>query len=314
MAHNDASATVLLSTHNGAEHLPSLLDSLLEQDYSPLRILVRDDASHDDTGVILATYAKNHPDRFTLLAVGTDTAIGAKAGFASLMQSAWESHPDSAYYLFCDQDDVWHPQKTSALVDAISGCDPALPALAYCDMRVVDDGGSVIAPSFLNYQRLQGQSPLTRLLVQNHVSGCASLFNRAALDLACPLPDEALMHDWWLALLACATGSIHFCERDLVDYRQHARNVVGASGYSAGDLLRRGLRGQGTRLQQLYSQADALLIRLESRNAGPAAEIRAFCQSAGYSFPRRAFRLWRGGYTRRGWLRNLPLLLGAPGR
>jgi hypothetical protein len=61
------------------------------------------------------------------------------------------------------------------------------------------------------------------------------LVNRKLLDVALPLPEEALMHDWWLALCAAVFGHIGYIEKPLVKYRQHGKNEVGAK--HLGDFL-----------------------------------------------------------------------------
>jgi hypothetical protein len=228
------------------------------------------------------------------------------------MQAALDDERCGQYFLFCDQDDIWHPGKISALVDALNGCEDAQPALSFCDMHVVDASANRIADSFLDYQRLPQAGSLARLLVQNHISGCACLFNRAALALANPLPSAVLMHDWWLALLTAAAGEIRFCERALVDYRQHGKNAVGAAGYNARYLLKRAAGNRGVRLGELYRQADALSTRLTERGRALPDELADFSATAGLRQPRRALSLWRGGFIRRGWARNLPLIFGSP--
>jgi len=73
------------------------------------------------------------------------------------------------------------------------------------------------------------------LLTQNFVTGCTVLVNRRLLDIALPIPEEALMHDWWLALCAAVFGHIGFVDKPLVKYRQHGNNEVGAKHF--GDFL-----------------------------------------------------------------------------
>ena len=181
-------------------------------------------------------------------------------------------------------------------------------------MQVVDASLNSVAASFLDYQRLPRAEGLPRLLVQNHISGCACLFNRAALALSNPLPTEALMHDWWVALLTAAAGEIRFCEHALVDYRQHGGNTVGASRYNARYILRRAAGNRGVRLSELYRQAAAIGARLAQRGCALPDELADFSATARLSLPRRAWSLWRGGFTRRGWARNLPLVFGSPNR
>lgn len=294
--------------------MPALLDSLLAQDFSEVRILARDDASRDETPAVLADYQSRQRESFRILTGEQTVPRGAAANFAALMRAALDDGRCGQYFLFCDQDDIWHPEKVSALVDTLKGCKDARPALSFCDMRVVDASLNSVAASFLDYQRLPRAGGLPRLLVQNHISGCACLFNRAALALADPLPAEALMHDWWVSLLTAATGEIRFCERALVDYRQHGSNIVGATRYDTRYLLRRATGNRGVRLTELYRQADAIGARLAQRGCALPDALTAFSATARLSLPRRVWSLWRGGFTRRGWARNLPLLLGSPDR
>ena len=106
---------VLLATYNGARFLREQLDSIFAQDYENLRILARDDGSRDETPQILSEYAQRFPSRFRLLP--TDTATGsAKTNFLKLMQAS-----DADYVCFCDQDDVWLPEKVSTTQRAMSG-------------------------------------------------------------------------------------------------------------------------------------------------------------------------------------------------
>jgi len=38
--------------------------------------------------------------------------------------------------------------------------------------------------------------------------GCTAVLNRACLDAALPIPREAVLHDWWLALVAMAAAGL----------------------------------------------------------------------------------------------------------
>ena len=57
------------------------------------------------------------------------------------------------------------------------------------------------------------------------------MVNRTLIDLALPIPQAALMHDYWLALVAGAAGHFGVVAEPLMAYRQHARNTIGARPY-----------------------------------------------------------------------------------
>ena len=104
-----------------------------------------------------------------------------------------------------------------------------MPVLAHTDLVVVDENLHTIAPSFWSYSNLNPYcgSRLNRLLIQNVVTGSATMINRALARLASPIPQGAVLHDWWLALVASALGRIEAIPEKTVLYRQHGRNCAG---------------------------------------------------------------------------------------
>ena len=174
------------------------------------------------------------------------------------------------YVMFCDQDDVWHPDKvrlTLRLMEQVE-TDPSLPVLVHTDLRVVDGELREMDPSFQHYSGLDGHRlSLPQLLVQNVVTGCTVMINRSLARLACRPVEEGdmLMHDWWLALIAAAMGRAVFLDRATIDYRQHGGNVVGAKDpRSAGYVLQK-LKGGTVRrsLSDTARQAGAFLACYE---------------------------------------------------
>jgi hypothetical protein len=136
--------------------------------------------------------------------------------------------------MFCDQDDVWLPRKIELTLQKMDAMEKTYgqdtPLLIYTDMKVVDDDLSVIAKSFWRHQAFNpniGKS-LSRFLVSNVATGCTVMINRKLKDVALPLPQEAMMHDWWVGLVSSALGKNDYLNEATVLYRQHASNVVGA--------------------------------------------------------------------------------------
>ena len=106
--------SILLSTYNGEKYLSEQLDSILQQSYQNFIIYIRDDGSNDNTLNIIMYYVHNFPSKIKLV----DDKVkhrGAKLSFIWLM-----SHIESDYYMFCDQDDVWLPNKIELSIDKLS--------------------------------------------------------------------------------------------------------------------------------------------------------------------------------------------------
>ena len=108
-----------------------------------------------------------------------------------------------------------------------------VPSLVHHDLAVVNDSLKPVADSFVRLMRLQpgSQYKPQRLISRNEVTGCAMACNRALLELALPVSDQAVMHDWWLCMCAGFFGRLAFMPQRLVKYRQHDRNTIGAKSF-----------------------------------------------------------------------------------
>ncbi len=231
---------VLLSTYNGEKFLGEQLDSLLAQSYRSFVLVVRDDSSTDGTFALLQGYVDRHPDVLHLLPKDNDNK-GANAAFAYLIDYVLNNKSmlglHSAYMMFCDQDDIWYPDKMEKQIAAMLQAERSnatessqqLPVLVHSDLEVVSEQNTVIAKSLIDYQGLEiDRNTFPNLVISNLVTGCTALINEALAEKALPIPEKAIMHDWWLALIATAFGELVYLDTALVHYRQHGNNTIGA--------------------------------------------------------------------------------------
>lgn len=256
-------AEILLAARNGESYLREQLDSILAQRDTRWHLTVSDDDSTDNTPGILAEYAAQHPDRITFLRRSAPSG-SARDHFFALLQNC-----SADYILFCDQDDVWLPDKVGTTLDALISLESQYgrdcPALAFCDLTVADAQLKPTAPSLARLQNLETERfDFRSILFQNAVTGCAAGVNRALAEMALRCSDikSVIMHDWWLAAVCARFGHIAFIPRPLILYRQHGRNAVGAkdvrsAGYVAARLSR--LRELSQSIQSKKRQAGVFL-------------------------------------------------------
>ena len=230
---------ILLSTYNGEEFLDEQLDSILDQSVKDIVIVVRDDGSSDETTAVLARYEKKYFEKFCLLPSDNQN-LGAKGSFACLMRYVLENKQalglDRAYMMFADQDDIWVPQKAEyefqRLLQIERRESSLIPALVHSDLEVIDRHGKCIAESFIVYQGLKiDRGNLVNLALSNLVTGCTAVINEELANKALPIPNDAIMHDWWLAVTAAAFGAREYIDQPLVRYRQHDANAIGAQQF-----------------------------------------------------------------------------------
>jgi len=265
---------IVLATRNGSRYLEAQLQSLLGQDWADWRLLARDDGSTDDTPALLANVAGRDARVEVLPAATAGDGIGAARNFCVLLQAARDRGAD--YVFCCDQDDVWKPGKLTQVLEQLSAAEgeQKRPCLVHHDLEVVGENGLTLSSSYWEFSALEpgSESQPQRLLSRNEVTGCALACNRALLDLALPLPRVAIMHDWWLALVAAAYGRLMPIPERLVQYRQHGENVIGAKSYRSGlkplqNWVRVWRRGNDE-FDATLGQARAFLQLLRSRPRG----------------------------------------------
>ena len=217
--------SVLLSTYNGKKYLKQQLDSLFKQTYANFDIIVRDDNSKDESIEILKSY------NVELMSYGKN--IGPKGSFSTLLE--YSLAKSSQYFMFCDQDDLWEADKIEKTLKKMQSLESKfgnIPLLVHTNLEVVDEDLQTIDKSFWHFEQINpNMNDFNKLLVQNTITGCTVMINRKLAELAMPIPDEAIMHDWWLGLIASKFGKISHLDKALIKYRQHAQNSIGANGF-----------------------------------------------------------------------------------
>lgn len=220
---------ILLATYNGEKYLREQLDSLLNQTYTDFEIIAGDDCSADGTFAILEEYKNKYPEKFTIYKNAEPTG-NARDNFFLLMKKA-----TAEYVMFCDQDDSWLPDKIEITLEKMKKEEKNLPCLVHTDLFVADKDLNITNKSFFRMQhfdRCVDKTPLNRALAQNCVTGCTVMINKALLNLAKNTAcDGIIMHDWWLAIIASAFGTVAAIKKPTILYRQHGGNSVGAKTF-----------------------------------------------------------------------------------
>lgn len=196
------------------------LDSLNEQTYSSLKLIVWNDCPADDMDY--QKILKEHITNFKWMYYKGKENLGSTGVFAELTKLA-----DTKYIAYCDQDDIWLPQKITRLVE---NAEQTGVELICSDMFVIDKDSKVVASSITKVRRRHvfyfGKDVFNYLLARNFVTGCTTLVRSDFAKRALPFPKE-FVHDWWLGLCAAAYGKISIIKEPLIKYRIHGGNQTG---------------------------------------------------------------------------------------
>lgn len=204
---------VLISTYNGEKYLEEQLQSVLDQKGVTTDILVRDDGSSDKTCEILDAWQKDGKLKWY---------AGQNLGFALSFMNLLEKADGYKYYAFCDQDDIWLPDKLLRAVTSLEGVSDKVRL--YCSNVYYYKDGQTLggihhqAPKFDKYT----------CLLRNISPGCTMVFNDALRNiLVSSQPVKIIAHDFWVFQVAMLMGTVYYDFSPTMLYRQHENNQIG---------------------------------------------------------------------------------------
>lgn len=219
-----AEIDILVAAYNGDRFIAEQIESLLAQTFQDIRILIRDDGSTDKTPEIIEGYTQKYPDKIEIVHDNVVCKSPAK-NFMELLR-----HAEADYVMFCDQDDIWLPDKVQASLRHMKEAErknPDLPVLVFSGMKLVDADLNSLG-RLMCVDVPERRYTFRELLPCNCAAGCTYIMNRTAYSGLGEYEDGIVMHDWWAMLYASAFGVIEHIPSALMLYRQHENNAIGA--------------------------------------------------------------------------------------
>jgi glycosyltransferase involved in cell wall biosynthesis len=200
-----------MAVFNGERYLRSQLDSILVQLRTDDEIIIVNDCSSDNSVNVI----RGLNDARIRLVENTNN-IGPSASFERAISLAC-----GKYIFLSDQDDIWLPDKVSAVCKVF---EESNAVLICSDARIVDANENLVQESLFALRR--AGSGFWRNIYKNGFVGCCMAFRSAAREYFMPFPVGVGMHDEWIGLCSSIAGRVHFFNKKLIDYRRHGGNAT----------------------------------------------------------------------------------------
>ena len=269
MTNRGASVSVALCTHNGERFVGEQVASILAQTVLPAEIVLSDDASTDGTvdavARVVESWRAEHPESpIQLRILRNTTALGVTGNFEQAVAVS-----SGEFIALSDQDDIWHADRVER---ALAGFEtnPAI-LLLHSDARLVDAAGVPLGDSLFSaydvnpsvIDAIHSGRAFDILARRTIVTGAATMVRRRLVEVSSPFP-AGWVHDEWLAIVAAALEAIDVIGEQLIDYRQHGNNEIGAGTLSFTGKLRRMLEPRTDRNRRLLERSVSLAERFAS--------------------------------------------------
>lgn len=214
---------ILLATYNGEKYIKEQVESILNQTYENIQIIISDDCSTDNTRQVLKEYENNEKIKVFY----QEKNLGYVKNFEFLLKQV-----KSNLYMLSDQDDVWKKEKVEKSVEKIES---EKLDLVFGDLEVVDENLNTLYKSYNRYMHLihkikKYQKDYRLQYLYNCMTGCTIISRKNWIDKVLPFPTNSkyMIHDYWLGLVIALNGKVGYIEEPYILYRQHGKNQVGS--------------------------------------------------------------------------------------
>lgn len=198
--------SVVIPTHFRADRLKKAIESVVNQSYKELEIIIVSDGEDPETEKIVRD-AQSQDNRIKYYSY-TPSKGGNHARNVGIQNSSGE------YIAFLDDDDVWYPPKIQLQIEAIKGNDRI--GLVGCGIRVVN---TVVNKNYVNLFNYSGNQS-KQILFKNLIGSTSCVLIRSSVIKVCGMFDEELParqdHDLWIRI--CQKYDVECVKSVQLDY------------------------------------------------------------------------------------------------
>jgi glycosyltransferase involved in cell wall biosynthesis len=216
--------SVAVPSYNQSAFLGQTLDSILAQDYRPIKVIIADDGSSDNSQTLIREYAARHPDIITPLL--HEKNMGVNANMASIYP-----HLEGKYVFWFAGDDLFLPGKISKQVALME----ANPDMLFCyhDVEAFRDTQILYRQTAHLRGRPNSENVLQDiLLMRAQISTLSLMVNREHPAKVKHRAVTTLSSDWILLIDLAVGGKAGYIPEVLARYRRHDNNLSRKVDYS----------------------------------------------------------------------------------
>ena len=215
--------SIIIANRNHGRFLKDCFDSILEQTYRHLDVVVFDDGSTDDSPEIIGSFQQKYPGRVRGI-LGKRNLGVARARHEAIVQAEGE------YISTLDSDDFYVDSRKieNEMALVLTHRERGKEAIAFSNIVLVDEGRRVIGPQWRSDQIREGMildNILTRMwmIPRDFTMAKAAYFRVGGYDFRIPIYE-----DWDLKIRLAAAYEYYYTGFDGTAYRRHGSGLSAA--------------------------------------------------------------------------------------
>lgn len=208
--------TFALFAFNQEAYIHEAVKAALAQTYSPLEIILSDDASSDDTAGIIRRLSAAYAGPHTVIVNVNDRNLGMGAHVNRVFRMA-----RGEFIVVAAGDDISAPHRTARLIEHWQGAGKR-PSAIYCGARIIDPSGVAVGR---HRTKIHGHPRDTVHLVsycnpkELLLLGACSAYSPDVIHEFGDISPDLSVEDIPLTVRASMLGGVEYLDEDLVDYR-----------------------------------------------------------------------------------------------
>lgn len=210
--------SVIVPIYNVEKYLPRCVESIINQEYKNLEIILVNDGSPDSCPQICDEYAKKD-NRIKV--------IHKENGGLSDARNAGMEIATGEYISFIDSDDWVEADFISELYKGIkSGAD-----IAECATRLVDDNDQTLSVRGSKGGKISAKDALIKLILEEGVYQTVwnKLYKRSQIQDIPFAVGKYHEDDFWTWQIFMKTDNLYLCEKPMYNYLQRSNSIIGST-------------------------------------------------------------------------------------
>lgn len=225
--------SVIIAVYKGEKYIAEQLQSIFQQTCLPNEIIIGDDSPDDKTYQVIQGMQEQTP--VSIQYIHNEKQLGVVNNFNNLLKLA-----SGDLIFFCDQDDVWLPDKIKILCELMTNNPDCI--VGFCDSYVCNKSLEFLGYTlFQKYfqslpNNIKNSARTFPLLLRKVLAASHNMVIRNnAKQLFIPLENNfcgiEIYTDSFIAMIAAFLDRIVYTNQILTKYRRHDNNVSGMNDY-----------------------------------------------------------------------------------